>query len=166
MTRSAALLDGKLKATLKELESKKNLCDQLLQERDDSEVEVKRIVDKNTDLKNQLAELHIQHMDILDQHSHLHQLVSIFQECNDIHELALRRISELEIELSKAHNTITQLEAAKSSEQSANTCSLFNELVGSLSGPSCNEPVVTIDLTNDTLIKSRSFTSHNEIKNI
>ncbi|XP_047025488.1 uncharacterized protein LOC124634111 [Helicoverpa zea] len=125
--RSAALLDGKLRAALKELESKTNLCNQLLQERDDSEVEVKRIVDKNTDLKNQLAELHIQHMDILDQHSHLRQLVSNFQECNDTHELALRRISELEIELSKAHNTITQLEAAQSSEQSANTCSLFNE---------------------------------------
>ncbi|PZC86806.1 hypothetical protein B5X24_HaOG201665 [Helicoverpa armigera] len=130
MTRSAALLDGKLRDTLKELESSKNLCAQLLQERDDSEVEVKRIVDKNTDLKNQLAELHIQHMDILDQHNHLRQLVSNYQECHDTHELALRRISELEIELSKAHNTITQLEAAKSSEQSANTCSLFNELVG------------------------------------
>ncbi|PZC80290.1 hypothetical protein B5X24_HaOG214989 [Helicoverpa armigera] len=76
------------------------------------------------------------------------------QECSDTHELALRRISELEHELSRAHNTITQLESAKSSERSANTCSLYDELVGSASG-SCNQPMITIDLTNDTLVQNK-----------
>ncbi|XP_047028472.1 uncharacterized protein MG397 homolog [Helicoverpa zea] len=163
VTRRAAF-EEKLRATLKELETSKNLCKQLLQERDDSEVEVKVIVDKNTELKNQLAELHIEHMDLLDQNQHLNQLVSNMQECSDTHELALRRISELEHELSRAHNTITQLESAKSSERSANTCSLYDELVGSASG-SCNQPMITIDLTNETLVQNKiTSNTHNKIK--
>uniref|UniRef100_A0A2A4JIG9 Uncharacterized protein n=1 Tax=Heliothis virescens TaxID=7102 RepID=A0A2A4JIG9_HELVI len=165
LTRRAASFEEKLRATLKELESSKTLCKQLLQERDDSEVEVKLIVDKNTELKNQLAELHVEHMDTLDQHQHLSQLVSNFQECSDTHELALRRISELELELSRAHNTITQLESAKSSERAANTCSLYNELVGSVSGSFSSQPIVTIDLTNDTLIQNKvKYSTHNKIK--
>ncbi|PZC77111.1 hypothetical protein B5X24_HaOG203728 [Helicoverpa armigera] len=70
-------LEDKLRATLKELETTKNLCAQLLQEREDSEVEVKNVVDKNTVLKNDLAELHIQHMDLLDQHNHLQQALVV-----------------------------------------------------------------------------------------
>ncbi|XP_063895051.1 uncharacterized protein LOC135118052 [Helicoverpa armigera] len=151
----AAFFEEKLRATLKDLETSKDLCKQLLQERDDSEVEVKVIVDKNTELKNQLAELHIEHMDILDQNQHLNRLVSNMQECSDTHELALTRISELEHELCRAHNTITQLESAKSSERSANTCSLYDELVGSASGSCSNQPMITIDLTNDTLAQEK-----------
>ncbi|PZC86188.1 hypothetical protein B5X24_HaOG211349 [Helicoverpa armigera] len=143
-------LEDKLRATLKELETTKNLCAQLLQEREDSEVEVKNVVDKNTVLKNDLAELHIQHMDLLDQHNHLQQVLSSFHECSDTHELTLRRIQELELELKEAHNTISQLEVTKHSEQAVETQSLFTKLVGSTHAV-CS-PAVTIDLTGDDTI--------------
>ena len=158
-------MEDKLRATLKELESSKNLCSQLLQERDDSEVEVKLIIDKNTELKNQLAELHIQHTDFLNQHQHLLQIVAGFQQCSDTHESALKRISELELELSEAHKSISLTESLKASVQATITHSLFNKLVGSPSEMVCVKPTVTIDLTgDDTLAKSPILYSHNKLK--
>ncbi|KAF9803764.1 hypothetical protein SFRURICE_012063 [Spodoptera frugiperda] len=110
MTRRATTvrdLEEKLRLTLKELEGSKHLCSQLLQEREDSEVEVKTIVDKNASLKNELAELHVQYMDVLDQHSQLQYTISTFQDCNNTHEAALQRITELESELCDAHRIIS-----------------------------------------------------------
>lgn len=82
MTRSKEM-ECKLRAALKELESSKHLCNQLLQERDDSEVEVANIINKNSKLKNELAELHICHTDLLQQHSELIKQVATFQQCSD-----------------------------------------------------------------------------------
>ncbi|KAJ8736279.1 hypothetical protein PYW08_006935 [Mythimna loreyi] len=88
MTRGATVRDinNKLNAALKELEVSRKTCSDLLQEREESEVEVKKLVDKNTQLKRQLVEMHTQHEDILDQHNHLRRLVSEFQECRDTHD--------------------------------------------------------------------------------
>ena len=164
LTRRAASLEEKLRATLKELDSSQTTVRSLLKEREESEVEIGLVVKKNSDLKNQLAELHVQHVDIIEQHQQLRQLVANFKECSDTYDLALKRISELELELSKAHNTVTHLESLKAREESANTCSLYDELVGSLPGPVCVEPIVTIDLTNDTLTKLNPLTSRNKMK--
>ncbi|CAH0605600.1 unnamed protein product [Chrysodeixis includens] len=167
MTRRATAardMEDKLRATLKELESSKTLCRQLLQERDDSEVEVKVIVDKNTSLKMELAELHIEHVDLLDRHQHLQEVLASFGQCSDTHELALSRISELEQELSKARSSISLLESVRSREQASNTQSLFDELVG-CSASSVSHPVVTIDLTGeDVITQCPTLTSHNKIK--
>ncbi|CAH0697658.1 unnamed protein product [Spodoptera exigua] len=127
MTRRATTikdLEEKLRATLKELEKTKQLCSQLLQERDDSEVEVKVIVDKNTSLKNELAELHIQYMDVLDQHNQMQYTISTFQECRDTHEAALKRISALESELCDAHNLVSSSQKLWESHSSARMCLL------------------------------------------
>ncbi|XP_047037602.1 collagen alpha chain CG42342-like [Helicoverpa zea] len=121
-------LEDKLRATLKDLESSKKLCNQLLQEREDSEVEVKNVVDKNTVLKNDLAELHIQHMDLLDQHNHLQQTVSSLHECSETHHLTLKRITDLELELCEAYKTISLYESAKARDQTSETLNLFTEL--------------------------------------
>lgn len=167
MTRGASVRDltDKLKTALKELEVSRKTCNDLLQEREESEIEVQRIVDKNTQLKSQLLELHTAHMDILDQHHHLRQLVSDFQQCRDTHEQALTRISGLEVELCEAHHTISTINSLKASEEALNTNSLYNELVGSVSGLECKKPTVTIDLTgDDTLTKCPIFCSHNKIK--
>ncbi|KAJ8721698.1 hypothetical protein PYW07_002473 [Mythimna separata] len=48
----------KLNAALKELEVSRKTCKDLLRERDENEVEVKKIIDKNTQLKRQLVEPH------------------------------------------------------------------------------------------------------------
>ncbi|CAH0599340.1 unnamed protein product [Chrysodeixis includens] len=83
LTRRAASMEEKLRATLKELEAAKSLCNELLQEREDGEVEVKKIIDRNTELKNELSELHIQYMDIHNQHQQLRQIVADYQQCMD-----------------------------------------------------------------------------------
>lgn len=165
LTRRAVARDmeDKLRATLKELESSKTLCKQLLQEREDSEVEVKNIVDKNTTLKNELAELHIVHMDLLDQHQHLQLDLSNFKQCSDTYEIALSRITDLEHELSNAHSTIMFLESAKCREQTSSTQSLFDELVGCSAADIC-QPIITIDLTGEDAITRPLLFSHNKLK--
>lgn len=166
MTRRAVGKDmeDKLRKTLKELESSKSLCQQLLQERDDSEVEVKIIIDKNTSLKNELAELHIEHMDILDQNTQLQQIVSSFQHCSDTHELALNHITDLELKLTEAHKTIVLLQSVKVSEKASDTQKLYDELVGGVSVSKC-APAITIDLTGDTTINGcPPILSHNKLK--
>lgn len=165
LTRRAASMEDKLRATLKELESAKALCKELLQERDDSEVELKKIIDKNAELKSELSELHIHHMDILNQHQQLRQIVADYQHCMDTHEQSLKRIAELECELSDAYRSITQLESQTITEQATNTSSLYNELVGSASGLGCKKQPIIIDLTgNDSLSKITVFKSHNKLK--
>ncbi|KAF9824459.1 hypothetical protein SFRURICE_002520 [Spodoptera frugiperda] len=159
--------EGKLRAALKELESSKHLCSQLLQERDDSEVEVTKIINKNTKLKSELAELHMCHTDLLQQHDLLIQKVTTFQQCTDTHEHALTRISQLEHELREAYNSIRSLEAVKQSVVTDNTQSLYEELVGGGSGDAC-EPAIVIDLTGDDAITVSTacpmLNSHNKIK--
>ncbi|KAJ8733607.1 hypothetical protein PYW07_014158 [Mythimna separata] len=167
MTRGATVrdLNEKLNAALKELEVSRKTCKDLLRERDENEVEVKEIIDKNTELKRQLVELHTQHVDILDQHNHLRQLVSEFQECRDTHDQALNRISGLEAELSVAHSTLSTINSLRVREQVANTNNLFDKLVGSASEQECKNTTVTIDLTgDDTLTKCQILSSHNRIK--
>ncbi|XP_046976328.1 uncharacterized protein LOC124542420 [Vanessa cardui] len=57
MTRKTSMKDmeAKFQLTLKELQSSKELNRQLLQEREDSEEEIQKIVNKNTELKSELA---------------------------------------------------------------------------------------------------------------
>ncbi|PZC73019.1 hypothetical protein B5X24_HaOG210158 [Helicoverpa armigera] len=156
-------LEDKLRATLKDLESSKKLCNQLLQEREDSEVEVKNVVDKNTVLKNDLAELHIQHMDLLDQHNHLQQTVSSLHECSETHHLTLKRITDLELELCEAYKTISLYESAKARDQTSETLNLFTELVGS-STAACSSAEI-IDLTGDvTIMQCPLVLSKNKLK--
>lgn len=167
MTRRALLhdLEEKLRATLKELELSKTLTNQLLQEREDSEVEVKNIIDKNTKLKNELAELHSQNMDLVDQNEHLQQIVAGFHQCSDTHEHALHRISELGNELCEARRSICHLESLQDSKQAMNTLSQYDKLVGSVHNVVSDKPTVTIDLTGeDSSSKCHLLTSHKNIK--
>ncbi|KAJ8708724.1 hypothetical protein PYW08_010106 [Mythimna loreyi] len=159
MTRGATVRDmnNKLNAALKELEASKKTCNDLLQEREESEVEVKKLVDKNTQLKRQIVELHTQHEDIQDQHNHLHQPTT--------HDQALNRISGLEAELCKAHNTLSTINSLRVSKQVANTDNLLKKLVGSASEHECKKSTLTIDLTgDDTLTTNAVLGSHNKMK--
>lgn len=169
MTRNATIkeLEAKLRVSLRELETSKALTQKLLQEQEDSEVEVRNINAKNTSLKKELAALHIQHMDLADQHSQLQHHVSTFQECRNTYELALNRISELEQELCDAHKALSIAESVAVSEQVVSTNNLFEELVGSCSfkSKSVCEPAVTIDLTGDETIPLCPIVlSHNKLK--
>ena len=90
-------------------------------------------------------------MDLLDQHERLQQIVLSFHQCTETHELALKRVTELECELREAHKAISMLESVIAREQTYNTKFLYDSLVGSESNPVC-EPAVTIDLTGDDTI--------------
>ena len=52
------------------------------------------MVKKITDIKNKLAELHVQHVDIIEPHQHLRQLVAKanYKECSDTYDLALHNL--------------------------------------------------------------------------
>ncbi|RVE40516.1 hypothetical protein evm_014834 [Chilo suppressalis] len=65
MTRKATAqnTDLKLRQTLEELKLIKETCSQLLRERDESETKIKKIIDKNTQLKKELSQLHSQHVE-------------------------------------------------------------------------------------------------------
>lgn len=123
-------IELKLRNTLNELKSTKVLCDKLLQEREDNEVEFQQIISKNSELKNELSELDIKYMDILDQRDQLQREVFMFNHCNEIHEQALDRIKELEWKLSTAQALVEQLEAQISNRQNKDTQNLYQQLVG------------------------------------
>lgn len=160
-------LEEKLRVALQDLQKHKDLSDQLLQEREDSEVEVNKIVSKNTELKSELASLYTDYSEVLQQNEQLQNIVLSFKECSETHEQALSRISELEFELSKAQHEIMLLNSTKFNEQAADTLNLYNELVGSgMESASSLQPIVTIDLTdeNTTCSQFPVFQSHKKIK--
>ncbi|PZC83521.1 hypothetical protein B5X24_HaOG207504 [Helicoverpa armigera] len=133
MTRKATAKDMevKLKLALEKLKTSEELCQQLLRERDDSEEEIQKVISKNSELKSQLAELHIQYMDVLDQRDRLQDFVGSFSECSDAHERALSRIKELETSLNDAHKSIICFKQTQQQQESDDTQRLFSELVTS-----------------------------------
>lgn len=169
MTRKASTkdLESKLKQALHKLKSSQDLCKQLLQEREDSEVEISTIIKKNSDLKNELAELHTNYLDVVAQRDQLNDVVGTFDQCSIEHERALDRISELEIELQEAKASTLTLNKQKECNELQKISCLYDELVD------CNaqqflKPVV-IDLTKDDScarqdIQNISFSTHNKLK--
>ncbi|KAF9807565.1 hypothetical protein SFRURICE_006367 [Spodoptera frugiperda] len=163
MTRRATTvrdLEEKLRLTLKGWMGSNILCKR--NERDSGKWRVKSIGEiKNASLKNELAELHVQYMDVLDQHSQLQYTISTFQDCNNTHEAALQRITELESELCDAHRIISCSQLTQVHTQHIDTNTLYDELIGS--GLQCREPV-TIDLTGEDTVHISPFRSHNKLK--
>ncbi|CAG9791795.1 unnamed protein product [Diatraea saccharalis] len=130
----------KLRQTLEELKCCKDTCSQLLRERDESEEEIKKIINKNTLLKSELAQLHSQHEEVLLQQVELRDTLSSFDKDCKMYERALQRITELEQELSIANSQITEYEEAQlvhnQLQESHNTHSLFEELMATPGAPS------------------------------
>ncbi|XP_075990612.1 uncharacterized protein LOC142986177 [Anticarsia gemmatalis] len=112
MTRKATAKDteNKLKLALLELKKCKDENSLLLRERVDCEEEIKEVNHKVVSLKGELAELHIENMDLLDQRDRLQQEVSSFGSCNETYEWSLSRINELQTSLHEAHTKIISLE--------------------------------------------------------
>ncbi|CAG4989541.1 unnamed protein product [Colias eurytheme] len=94
--------ENKLKPTLNDLKaSQLLLCEQLIQERDDSEIEIQEIIKTDSLLKAKLAEPHITSMNSKDK---CKALQDSFQQCSSDHEKALSRIAELECSLMALRN--------------------------------------------------------------
>lgn len=171
----ARQLEDNLKATLLELKKCKETNEQLLREREDSEKEVLQIVNKNKQLKSEMAEMHHQLLDIAGERDRLQCIVDNFDRDGSAFEDSLGRIVVLGKELHEAHNEIASLKSTIDSMKSDQTQSLFEELVtppasSALSlPPTPQDPVVTIDLTCDTSIITSEVTSfycsENKLKN-
>ncbi|XP_075990321.1 uncharacterized protein LOC142985971 [Anticarsia gemmatalis] len=119
MTRKATAKDteNKLKLALLELKKCKDENSLLLRERVDCEEEISEVNHKVVSLKGELAELHIENMDLLDQRDRLQHEVSSFGSCNETYEWSLSRINELETSLHEAHTKIISLERLAPAEK-------------------------------------------------
>lgn len=131
MTRSKANqeLESRLRETLEELQVSKSLCDQLIQERAESEEEIEKIVYRNAQYKNELAEMSTQFSNVIDQRDQLEAQVTKFHQCSDTHVQALDRIHHLERELSEAQDLLAQYEQEKVLQRDRQSLSLYQELV-------------------------------------
>ncbi|XP_045503754.1 uncharacterized protein LOC123700548 [Colias croceus] len=147
LTRKAVAKDmeNKLKATLQDLKASQSLCEQLLLEREEHELEIQKIIKKNTSLKAELAELHTQYIDSQNKCTALQDIVDSFQQCSNDHEKALSRIVELECSLMEVQE-----------DNSKRLCTSSNSLLGELL--ECGQ---LSGFENNTKIK---LNSHNKLK--
>jgi transposase len=157
----------KLQLTLLELKTSKELCAQLLSEREDSERELLLVLDSRDMLKKELCSLESSYNDVNSERARLQEMVDRFAECGATYEEALKDINSLERALHDAHEQIYKLREAQNNAAAAHTQSLFEELVGpgsQLVTPPIENPVVTIDLTNDSAIPRLVNCSGNKLK--
>lgn len=110
-------LENKLSIALEELKNTKTLCSKLLEEREDSEREIKTMVDRHTALKNEMAELHIRYLNVVEQRDQLQRQAAAFTECSDVFEATLNHTHHLEMELSEARTHVSLLERKQKLEQ-------------------------------------------------
>lgn len=155
-------LEDQLQLTLAELKISKARCQELLSEREDSEIEISNILEQNMKLKGEMVAMSSQLTEAQDQRDQLQGRVDVFDQDSEEYEVALKRIVVLECELRDAHNKISRLELSHSNENASRTQSLFDELVGDTLGvvpattPSHDLtcPGFTIDLTCDSPVVS------------
>jgi hypothetical protein len=133
LTRKATIKDTemRLKQALLDLKETQDLNTRLLQEHEDSEQEIQVVIKKNSDLKRELAELHLKYTDISERCIQMEATIDSFHQCHDTHERALSRINDLEISLSDAHRALKSNELSSVADASQ---SLFTELSNSVSG--------------------------------
>lgn len=99
MTRRACNLEARLKVVTEELKESNEIQKRLLQERDDSEVEMLAILQQNNSLKKQLAELHTQYEDNRNEMECLQSRLESVNQCHETYELAMQKIQDLKQEL-------------------------------------------------------------------
>lgn len=169
MTRKATarLEEAKLQQTLVELKKYKDLCGDLQREQDDNEKEVLNILNNNSKLKSEMAELHCQLVNITEERDKLQHIVDQFDRCSDEFDTTLKHNAELKCRLSEAQDTIIRMESTSQKLQTEQTNALFEELVGTTPVQSADpllknsSQIVTIDLTTDN-----SFASISQAKQI
>ncbi|XP_048484634.1 uncharacterized protein LOC125490205 [Plutella xylostella] len=150
-------LEIQLRTALEDLKASRDLSSQLMAERQDNEKEIDSLLKKNSDLKNDIAEMDIQYQDLQGKCDELQIVLRSYKECQDLHEAALSKIYSLEQQLAEAHAEIQQINEAHASEETDKTMALYDELV--TLHPT---PMPTIDLT--TPRKSTNITGANRLK--
>lgn len=126
---TARELERKLKLALQELKTSRDLCQKLQDEREESELEIQKVVDRNASLKEELAELDINFQDVCANRDELQHTLDIIDTCHSTHEAALERIQFLETKLTEAHDDIECLKHELSNINSQKTLTLYDELL-------------------------------------
>ncbi|XP_047985756.1 craniofacial development protein 2-like [Leguminivora glycinivorella] len=85
--------------TAEHVAHKRALSKQLLEEREESEVELQKVINKNSELKRELADNDVQLTDARGEVDRLQGTIDTFNQCASTHEVALARITQLEEEL-------------------------------------------------------------------
>ncbi|KAL4720267.1 hypothetical protein ACJJTC_003403 [Scirpophaga incertulas] len=131
---TALCTEQKLRQALEELKHTKETCSQLLRERDESEIEIQKIIERNTQLKSELSQLHAQHVDVLQNQENLNETISCYDQQYSTYERTLQRITDLEKELSVANNQISHYKELEQLQETVHTENLYQELVESPGG--------------------------------
>lgn len=157
----------KLQITLLELKKSKELCAQLLSEREDSEKELLLSLNSIEKLKKELCSLENVYNDVNSERARLQETVDKFTECSAAYEQALTDINSLERALHDAHEQIYELQEAQNIAAAAHTQNLFEELVrpdSQLVAAPIENPVVSIDLINESTTPRLVNCSGNKLK--
>ncbi|KAL4710589.1 hypothetical protein ACJJTC_003225 [Scirpophaga incertulas] len=159
MTRRATALctEQKLRQALEELKHTKETCSQLLRERDESEIEIQKIIARNTQLKSELSQLHAQHVDVLQHQENLNETISCYDQQYSSYERTLQRITDLEKELSVANNQIAHYKELEQLQDTVHTENLYQELVGSPGGLSMLYQPLSTNKDNCPHVNSLNF---------
>ncbi|GBP20169.1 hypothetical protein EVAR_5600_1 [Eumeta japonica] len=92
---NARQLEEQLKHTLLGLNISRASCEQLLQEREDSEKEMSSVSDKNKQMRREFVELHSQLMDTREKKNQLQRTVDRFDRSSGALEDALKLTTDL-----------------------------------------------------------------------
>ncbi|GBP53255.1 hypothetical protein EVAR_88139_1 [Eumeta japonica] len=107
---TARQIEKKLKHTLSELKTSKASCEQLLQEREDSEKEMLSVSDKNKQMRREFVELHSQLIDIREERNRLQRTVDGFDRSSGALEDTLKFTTDLKVKLRDAYTRLTVLQ--------------------------------------------------------
>lgn len=89
-------VEAKLKLALQKLEQTMDINSKLLLEREESELEISKVIDKNTQLKSQLLSKDTELADLLDQQKHLQTISDTHTQCEVVLEEAFGNIRALQ----------------------------------------------------------------------
>ncbi|VVC99381.1 unnamed protein product [Leptidea sinapis] len=130
-TRNATIkeLQQKLDAAIYELSEANRLNSKLLEERDDSDIEIKEINIRLAKLKNELIELHLKNVDLTAERDRLLEQSQILCSCMESHENNLSIIYQLKQELNEAYLNISSLQATIESRKSNSTIQICNSVL-------------------------------------
>ncbi|XP_059052249.1 uncharacterized protein LOC131846848 [Achroia grisella] len=141
-------LDAKLKVALVELKKTQDLNKVLLQEQDDSEIEMKSLFNKYVALKGELVNINVFCEDLRVDRDRLQEIVNEYDHCRDTYESNLQRITHLERHLEEAQAHSESMLEHKRVSSYNNTLDLYTELLNVTCDQKSTQPLVTIDLTN------------------
>ncbi|XP_048001897.1 uncharacterized protein LOC125238587 [Leguminivora glycinivorella] len=94
---TARQLEMQLKTTAQDLHESRALSKQLLEEREESEVELQKVINKNSELRRELADNDVQLTDARGEVDRLQGTIDTFNQCASTHEVALARITQQDV---------------------------------------------------------------------